>query len=230
MSGMWYQSDDGRPRLTQHLTEGDEQVLEYVLGAGRYAQVRMAKKPVMAGYPDEASDTVLPLSFVVTIVEPDIPYAVTVSMAYTPGRSPKCMALTVAPRGIQHAPVISGGPHDREVFQEHEPITAEALRRVPVARVIQKAVRAAVHDTDGPAGEIAYFADPADLAVTDGPRTKRGKQLDDTHYRQVADVYRKALAAGTAPTKSVAAWGSVSHSSAARWVMEARRRGHLEPA
>jgi hypothetical protein len=44
---------------------------------------------------------------------------------------------------------------------------------------------------------------------------------------EVAEVYRAAHGAGEFPTVAVSGHFEVSHSTAARWVVEARRAGHL---
>jgi hypothetical protein len=59
---------------------------------------------------------------------------------------------------------------------------------------------------------------------------RRGKQLPDEHYQQVAQIYRDALKTGRKPTKAVAEDLHTAYSNAGRWVVEARRRGFLEPA
>ena len=59
----------------------------------------------------------------------------------------------------------------------------------------------------------------------------RHKEDDpEVFYPNIASAYRRfALAIGK-PTTNIALSADVSHSTAARWVREARRRGHLEEA
>jgi hypothetical protein len=59
---------------------------------------------------------------------------------------------------------------------------------------------------------------------------KRRRVLSRELLRQVAEVYRKAYAAGDPPTKAVAEHFTVSHRTATRWVSEARRVGEMGPA
>jgi hypothetical protein len=55
------------------------------------------------------------------------------------------------------------------------------------------------------------------------------------HYALVAEVYQEAVEAGLAdgttrtPDKDIAQMWGVPHTTAARWVKEARRRGLLPP-
>ena len=52
----------------------------------------------------------------------------------------------------------------------------------------------------------------------------------DDFYRQVALAYRRAVAGGRNPGKSLADDSGVPHGTVARWIAESRRRGHLPPA
>lgn len=58
---------------------------------------------------------------------------------------------------------------------------------------------------------------------------RRDGQTADEFYSEVAGLYRRYTHTGK-PTSWIAFAGMVPHSTAARWVREARRRGHLEPA
>jgi len=62
------------------------------------------------------------------------------------------------------------------------------------------------------------------------PRLERREgQTPDEFYAEVADLYRRYQTTDK-PTSWIAFAGMVPHTTAARWVREARRRGHLEPA
>jgi hypothetical protein len=61
-------------------------------------------------------------------------------------------------------------------------------------------------------------------------RPQRRRRMTRTLLREVADVYRSALAEGEAPTKAVASHFYIAHSTAARWVGQARKLGELAPA
>lgn len=56
---------------------------------------------------------------------------------------------------------------------------------------------------------------------------RRGRDLGDDHYREVAAVYARALQEGQPPTKAVAEHFTVEKSTAAKKVARARERGFL---
>jgi hypothetical protein len=56
------------------------------------------------------------------------------------------------------------------------------------------------------------------------------KRLDDGFYRDVAHAYQSAVAFGLNPRKAIVTDTGVADATAAGWVLEARRRGHLPPA
>ena len=61
-------------------------------------------------------------------------------------------------------------------------------------------------------------------------KPQRGRPLEPEHFERVAEVYRAAIFARRSPTRAVSKTFDVPHSTAARWVMEARKGGHLLPA
>jgi hypothetical protein len=76
----------------------------------------------------------------------------------------------------------------------------------------------------------AFVERSAGLAGAALPRRGR-PDLGDDHYREVARVYREAWARGDrAPTVAVAEAFSIRKTTAAKWVVVARRRGYLGPA
>lgn len=56
---------------------------------------------------------------------------------------------------------------------------------------------------------------------------RRGRDLGDEHYREVARVYARALQEGRRPTKAVQEFYTVEKSTAAKKVARARERGFL---
>jgi hypothetical protein len=116
-----------------------------------------------------------------------------------------------------------------------EPISPRRLRAVPLGECIQIAIADAVipirRDDDGitfvmtPTRKERDFAGSMEAARSIRPRSAN---TGDEHLREVAAVY---LAAPEKPTQAVErAFGPISHSTAARWVGEARRRGFIPPA
>lgn len=59
---------------------------------------------------------------------------------------------------------------------------------------------------------------------------QRRHLLTLSHLQEVANEYRRALAAGQSPTQTVAHTFHVSHSTAAKWVAKARTQGALGAA
>lgn len=57
--------------------------------------------------------------------------------------------------------------------------------------------------------------------------TRRGRDLGDDRYREVAEVYAQAVQEGRSPTKAVADHFTVEKSTAAKRVARARERGFL---
>jgi hypothetical protein len=122
-------------------------------------------------------------------------------------------AVCAAARFVQR----DGGP----------PITPRAIRRVPLAQYVRAAAgAAAVSATD--LTHIGHDDETgaAFIAIRGGYR----HLYTDQFLREVAKVYREALAAGSAaPRKAVQEWQGVSTQTAARWIAEARKRGILGP-
>lgn len=61
-------------------------------------------------------------------------------------------------------------------------------------------------------------------------RPRRGSPITDDNLKQVSSLYREAIKGGDPPTQTVADAMHVARSTAARWVMAARKRGFLGPA
>ncbi len=58
----------------------------------------------------------------------------------------------------------------------------------------------------------------------------KGKQLDEGFFKQVAIAYKGAVAEGRNPRQTLARDSDAAPDTVARWIAEARRRGHLPPA
>jgi hypothetical protein len=69
----------------------------------------------------------------------------------------------------------------------------------------------------------------AEAAVPAVPKLGRRNSVTGKHLGEVVRVYREAFAEGMPPTKAVAEQMGASHSTAARWVGMARKRGLLGP-
>lgn len=67
-------------------------------------------------------------------------------------------------------------------------------------------------------------------ALHPSARPKRRNRITDAHLKAVASEYLAADTLGMPPTKAVAEYFQTSHSTAAKWVGAARRKGYLPPA
>jgi hypothetical protein len=106
-----------------------------------------------------------------------------------------------------------------------DPVTSEALRNIPVARLVHAAVGAVRHVREEyPGGGLSLG--PAWPSKEEGAYVaKHG--LDDDSLRIVARVYRVAYLIGDPPTKQVERLFSLPRSTAGRWIAAARQRGYL---
>jgi transposase-like protein len=119
----------------------------------------------------------------------------------------------------------------------------DALRRIPLARIETAAnankllqVRLAAANSQPPPPDVpGYFrqhhskrrrANGEERFTLERPK---GRHLDDSFYQQVARAYREAVAAGRNPRQTLARDTGAAPDTVARWVGEARRRGHLPP-
>ena len=108
------------------------------------------------------------------------------------------------------------------------PVTSEALRGIPVGRLVKRAGGAVQHvrerhDSGG------TTVGPAWPSEEEGAYVAR-HGLDDDTLRIVARVYRVAYLIGDPPTKKVEALLELPRSTAGRWVAAARERGYLSEA
>jgi helix-turn-helix protein len=149
-----------------------------------------------------------------------LPYLVRAVVENTPA-GPRCVDLRLVAR--------ADGP----------PITPEGLRRVPLGRVMREVERdQPVYHEKAPgvwavaSGEVSR-RDRAAYRRSLARRRAQGRrwQLDEPTLGKVADVYRRAVAQGAAPTAAVQRhFGLNTRGQAAKWVQRARQEGQLGPA
>jgi hypothetical protein len=90
---------------------------------------------------------------------------------------------------------------------------------------------AALDTSDLPKRERAKIVGEAMERAGQLPVAQRRNRITPEHLAEVANVYREAWRAGEHPTIAVQKHFGVSHSTAARWVGQARREKHLgQPA
>jgi hypothetical protein len=173
----------------------------------------------------------LPSRFEVLVEIPAVPYGVEIKMRVTNDGRAICSAFTLWRARTLHNVVQTermDEPYDITDTTTAE-ISSEGLRKVPASRLIRWAILAAHHRFAGAEGRRGELEPPnldewAHLFTTEGRRRRR--RLDDSHFREVAAVYRSALRFGR-PTQAVADHFVTGKSTAGRWVVEARRRGYL---
>jgi hypothetical protein len=102
------------------------------------------------------------------------------------------------------------------------PVSAEALRSVPVGR-IEAAANAQLTDL------APYRKRKTDARVPDVLRDNAVRGYPDAFYDSVAGAYRNLVATSKKPVSELAAANDVPVTTAQRWVKEARRRGLLAP-
>lgn len=116
-------------------------------------------------------------------------------------------------------------------------VTAEVLRRVSLGRLVKEAVaETASHfefrgTTSAGASKFVMFSDAGkEIYAATLDRVGHGARLTDRDLKEVADLYRAAVASGSrSPTREVAERKHVARSTAARWVSRARGKGFLGP-
>lgn len=105
-------------------------------------------------------------------------------------------------------------------------VTTQALRAVPVAHLARRARDAAL--TRVTASRSSSWAVRAPVGESGEWRTHTGPT--DAVLTELAEVYRRALAAGDPPKRAVVEALRVPTSTAGRWIALARDRGVLGPS
>jgi len=122
--------------------------------------------------------------------------------------------------------------------------TPETLRSLPLLKIIDAinasdivALSVAQHLRKPPPKDLVRYFEKARSGT--GPvlplerefRLSRpsGRRLPDSFYEQVARAYTEAVAYGLNPRKTLATDSGTPADTVARWISEARKRGHLPP-
>ncbi len=151
---------------------------------------------------------------------------------------PRCVGLA----RIEHEVALDEGPSRRpRTVPQGPPLTAEALRQLPLRRLVAELADAAAQrfGVSAPRVRKALRRDAElharlnKLAATARGRAREG--MSDALLAEVAELYDEALAGGsTSPTQ--ATWKALSsrrgkagpaYSTVARWISAARERGLL---
>lgn len=146
----------------------------------------------------------LPRSFEATVKDPDLPYDLTLRVRVEDG-VPRIVELVCADR------------------KNGEGIDGRGLRALPMTQLLAEACAERERVSDR----------KRDRPVTEGSTYQRQPMTDEL-LEQVAQVYRSAEPLGR-PVEAVAEYFStetrwVPRNTVRRWVMEARKRGFLEPS
>lgn len=104
------------------------------------------------------------------------------------------------------------------------PVSAEALRSVPVGR-IEAAANAQLHPERPPQPRRRK----TDARIPETFRSNAVRGYPDAFYDSVASAYRTLVASTPRPVSELAYANDVPVTTAQRWVKEARRRGLLAP-
>ncbi len=165
------------------------------------------------------SSWLIPARFEAHIDDPSQPYLVVVEVKTVGARGPEILTFWCQVRDWPR----SGS------------ITATEMRRVKVDYYRRLAIEAARRPADQhPDGTLSVSGGDPDTRFG-GPRSRggpgRGRAMPDDFLRQVAAVYRDAIAEGSrAPVEEVRKRLHGSRSSAGRWVGQARDAGYLGAA
>lgn len=118
-----------------------------------------------------------------------------------------------------------------------QPLTASALRALPLGSIITEGRRAQLRRAKGSLRPALTKLSPADLEAVQadareriGALSARRPRYQPEHYERVAAVYDEAMEAGIPPTAHVQeTLGLRTRSQAAKQVARARERGLLPP-
>lgn len=118
--------------------------------------------------------------------------------------------------------------------------TSDVLRSFPLQRVVTAAnadwplaLGLSVGIAEEPPADLGAYFERSGRQNRGDERYQlerpAGRRLDAAFYERVARAYREAAAAGLNPRQTLARDSGAAVDTVARWVAEARRRGHLPP-
>lgn len=99
------------------------------------------------------------------------------------------------------------------------PITAELIRSIPLASLLQVYLR-----SQKPKGKPAITPSPKQVG------SKQGTPLGEDLLKSVAAIYRQAINTGQSPTQAIAQQFGISESTAAKRIQKAREHHFLGKA
>jgi hypothetical protein len=140
--------------------------------------------------------------------------------------------------------VLDGRPRCTRLILDSAPgafIDAAALRALPFGRLLEEALLVSAIELDDDGRPVGQPIGTRTTSVADARRlhakierehrrrargTRTRGRVDDERLKEVAEVYRGALARGS-PTEAVHKSFKIGRSTASRWVRMARDRGYL---
>lgn len=159
--------------------------------------------------------------------DPEAPPVVALRLSESSDGRKICTGLLV---GLNEAYAVMDGDHQRGgYFASPAEVTSRALRAIPVAELIGRAVM----DHKAPAQHSAVrdlvlgrLPDSGGVRRSPGP-----KGHPDEHFRMVAEMYRQALqAAPRRPVVWMTEQLNADRTTVARWIQRARDKGFLDQA
>jgi hypothetical protein len=149
----------------------------------------------------------LPASFGGTVIDPELPYLVHLSLAYD-GDRVRCTELTC------------------RQLSDGSPVTSEGMTNIRVAELTFVVAREAV-------AELSHFTTAEGKSVdvaraVEIPPSPRGREgPSHEHLRALGVIYTTAYACGGSPRKAVMEQMNLSRTTANRWIRLARQEGLL---
>lgn len=119
-----------------------------------------------------------------------------------------------------------------EVGRGKRPVTADALRKVPLAEIVRAATLRSLGvdlEAEGLRGRDFTAAAMATVKLGLDPAQLAAEGPSERALAAAAAIYRAAYVAGDDPIKVVSGMLKRPRSTVARWIVEARRRGLLAP-
>lgn len=176
----------------------------------------------------------VPTWFSTVLYRPDVPYSVTVMVRVNSNGDPIPVGVTVndarpdSELSFKDAIALLKGAPMEKLMHEALLLSAKTMPWQRGLDALGKPTGAGLTPEEYAGLQAAVADTHARIDAT--PPPVRRRLVTREHLVGVAKVYRKALAEGVPPTKAVAEHFTATHSSAARWVREARKEGILGPS
>jgi hypothetical protein len=169
------------------------------------------------GWIRTSSTTAIPTRFGAAISDPAQPFDLELEVVTRGGRRPEVTDLIISARQ-------PGG----------NPVTTESLRRIHLASALKLVLTRATQKVIDNGDDTFSFPDDTSGAAWGGPQVSRpirGTPMTEDFMMLVAETYRAAVASGSrSPVEDLRRELGASRSTAGRWIVAARKAGHLRQA